>query len=71
MQLIKHTQPKMIISSEGKLIRSVDDVYIPEHTDKEGNLIPEKKPYYSTTIFVPDAITEEKMHELYVEEEIE
>ena len=70
MQLINHTQPKMIISSEGKMIRSVNDVYIPEHTNEEGSLIPEKKPYYSTTIFVPDTFTEEQMNELYVEEEI-
>lgn len=70
MQLISHTKPKMIISDVGKQIRSIDDVYVPEHVDEEGNLIPEKFPYYSTTIFVPDGFTEEQMNELYVEESI-
>ena len=71
MQLISHTKPKMIISDVGKQIRSVDDVYVPEHIDDEDHVIPEHFPYYATTIFVPDGFTEEKINELYVEEEIE
>ena len=72
MQLIKHTKPKMIISDEGKWIRDVNDVYVAEHIDEQtGELIPEKIPHYSTTIFVPDDFTEEQMNELYVEELIE
>ena len=71
MQLINWTKPKMIISDEGKQIRDKKDVYVPEHIDEEGNLIPEHFPYYSTTIFVPDNFTEEQMNELYVEETIE
>ena len=72
MQLIKHTKPKMIISDEGKWIRDVNDVYVAEHIDEQtGELIPEKIPYYSTTIFVPDDFTEEQMNELYIEETIE
>ena len=71
MQLISHTKPKMIISDVGKQIRSIDDVYVPEHIDDEGHVIPEHFPYYATTIFVPDNFTEEKINELYVEEEIE
>mgnify|MGYP003319823325 CR=1 FL=1 len=39
MILLKHTQPNMIIADEGKHIRSIDDVYVPEHTDEEGNPI--------------------------------
>ena len=71
MQLIYWTKPKMIISSEGKMIRSKNDIYIPAKYDEQGKLIePEHKPYYSTIIFVPDKITEEEMNELYVEEEI-
>ena len=71
MQLIYWTKPKMIVSSEGKWIRDVNDVYMAEHTDEQtGELIPEKTPHYSTTIFVPDNFTEEQMNELYVEEEI-
>ena len=71
MQLFTYTKPKMIVSSEGKWIRDVNDVYVAEHTDEQtGELIPEKIPHYSTTIFVPDSFTEEDMNELYVEEEI-
>ena len=72
MQLINWTKPKMIISDEGKWIRDVNDVYVAEHIDEQtGELIPEKIPHYSTTIFVPDNFTEEQMNELYVEETIE
>lgn len=71
MQLINWAKPKMIISDEGKWIRDKQDVYVPEHKDEEGNLIPEHFPHYSTTIFVPDDFTEEQMNELYVEETIE
>ena len=71
MQLINWTKPKMIISDEGKQIRDKQDVYVPEHKDEEGNIIPEHFPYYSTTIFVPDNFTEDMMNDLYIEETIE
>ena len=69
MQLINWTKPKMIISNEGQWIRDVNDVYVAEHIDEQtGELIPEKIPHYSTTIFVPDDFTTEMMNELYIEE---
>lgn len=71
MIFFNHTTPKMIVADEGKHIREKQDVYVPEHTDEEGNIVPEHIPYYTTTIFVPDVFTEEQMNELYVEEEIE
>ena len=71
MTLFTYTLPKMIVADEGKHIRDVNDVYVPEHTDEEGNIVPEHFPYYSTTKFVPDDFTEEQMYELYVEEPIE
>ena len=71
MILFNYTKPKMIVADEGKHIRDKKDVYVPEHKDEEGNLIPEHFPHYSTTIFVPDDFTEEQMNELYVEETIE
>ena len=61
MILFDYTRPKMIVADKGKHIRSVDDVYIPEHYDSEGNLVEEHTPYYSTTIFVPDEFTEEEI----------
>ena len=71
MQLIYWTEPKMIVSSEGKMIRSKNDIYSPAKYDEQGNLVePEHKPYYCTTIFVPDKITEEEMNELYIEEDV-
>lgn len=71
MTLFSYTKPKMIVADMGKHIRDKQDVYVPEHYDEEGNLVPEHFPYYSTTIFVPDNFTEEQMNELYVEETIE
>lgn len=70
MKLFTYTKPKMIVADEGKQIRVKNDVYVAEHIDEEGNLIPEHFPYYATTIFVPDNFTKEQMNELYVEEDI-
>jgi hypothetical protein len=70
MVLIKHIKPVMVIADEGKHIRSVNDVYVAEYTDENGNVIPEHFPHYSTVLFVPDLFTEEQMNELYVEEDI-
>lgn len=70
MKIYDYTKPRMLVADEGKHIRDKNDVYIPEHTDEEGNIIPEHIPYYSTTIYVPDNFTEEQMHELYVEKNI-
>ena len=71
MQLINWTKPKMIVSNEWKMIRSKNDIYSPAKYDEQGNLVePEHKPYYCTTIFVPDSFTEEEMNELYIEEDV-
>lgn len=70
MFLLKHTKPKMVVADEGKHIREVNDVYVPEHTDEEGNVVEEHIPYYTTVIFVPDSYTEAQMNEDYVEENI-
>ena len=65
------TQPKMIVADKGKHIRGINDVYVPEHIDEEGNVVEEHFPYYTTVIFVPDSYTEEQMNEEYIEESIE
>lgn len=71
MIFFNYTTPKMVVAEEGKHIRGVNDVYIPEHTDEEGNVVPEHIPYYTTTIFVPDSYTtEEQVKKDYVEENI-
>ena len=68
MYFFDYTNPKMIVADKGKHIRGKEDVYVAEHIDEDGNIVPEHFPYYSTTIFVPDTFTEEQMYELYVEE---
>lgn len=68
MKLFSYTKPKMIVADEGKHIRAINDVYVAEYTDENGELVPEHIPYYSTTIFVPDTFTENQMYELYIEE---
>lgn len=70
MKFFNYTKPKMIVADEGKYIRLKNDVYVAEHTDENGNLIEEHIPHYSTTIFVPDAFTEDQMYEQYIEEVI-
>ena len=71
MKLFSYTKPKMIVADEGKQIRAINDIYVAEYVDEEGNIVPEHFPYYATTIFVPDSFTEEQMNELYIEEIVE
>ena len=70
MTLFDYTDPCMIVADKGKTIRDKNDIYVPEHIDENGNLVPEHKPHYSTTWFVPPTFTEEMMNELYVEEDL-
>lgn len=71
MKAILYTKPKLLIAEENKMLRSINDVYVTEHTDEQGNLIPEHIPYYSSVIFLGDQINSlEECKELYVEEEI-
>lgn len=68
MHFFNYTQPKMIVAAEGMHIRAKNDVYVAKHKDKDGNLVEEHFPYYTTTIFVPDSYTKEDMEKDYVEE---
>lgn len=70
MVFYDYTHPKMIVAEKGKHIRARNDVYVAEHYDENGNIVPEHIPYYTTTIFVPDIYTEEKVNEDYIEEDI-
>lgn len=72
MKLINYTSPRLLLAEEGKHIKDINDVYIPEHEDEEGHIVPEHFPYYSTVIFPGVQIqTLEQAMELYVEEDIE
>lgn len=72
MRLINYTTPRLLVADEGKHIRDKNDVYIAEHKNDEGDLVPEHVPYFSTVIFPGAQIqTIEQAQELYTEEEIE
>lgn len=68
MTLFDYTKPKMIVADKGKKIRAKNDLGIEAYTDENGIEVPEQKPYYATTIFVPDNFTEEDMNNQYIEE---
>ena len=70
MQYFNYTKPKMLVADEGKVLRDINDVYIEEHIDENGNIIEEYFPYKTTTIFLADDITEEQAKKQYVEEDI-
>ena len=71
MQYIGYSKPKLLIADEGKMLRDINDVYVAEHYDEEGNLISEHKPYYSSVIFLGEQINSlEECKELYIEEEL-
>lgn len=72
MEIRTYGTKKILIADTNKHIRSINDVYIPEKRDKEGNIIEyESFPYYTSVIFLADNFDESKLNELYVEEEIE
>lgn len=71
MKVILHTTPKLLIADENKMLRDINDVYIPEHYDENGNFVEEHKPYYSSVIFLGVQITSlEQAQQLYVEENV-
>ena len=65
MEIRKYGNRKILIPNENKHIRSIDDV---TREDENGNII---EPYYASIIFLADNFDENKLNELYVEEEIE
>jgi len=69
MELIKRGDLRLLLADEGKHIRSVDDVYVPEHVDPEtGEIVPGHFPYYAEMIFLAEQIKEKDIPKLYVEE---
>ena len=65
MEIRKYGNKKILIADTNKHIRSIDDV---SREDENGNKI---EPYYASIIFLADNFDENKLNELYVEEEIE
>ena len=71
MTIINGEKLNTLKADEGMHLRNVNDVYIPEHNDGQGNVVPEHFPYYFEEVYLPLQITLEKAQELYVEEKIE
>ena len=69
MIVIKRSDLRLLLADEGKHIRSIDDVYVPEHEDEEGNIVPEHFPDYAEMIFLGKQVDETKLDEIYVEED--
>lgn len=65
MEIRNYGAKKILIADENCRIRSIDDV---SREDENGNKI---EPYYASIIFLADNFDENKLNELYVEEEIE
>lgn len=66
MEIRKYGNKKILIADENKHIRDIKDIYKPA-TETES----EHKPYYTSIIFLADNFDDNKLNELYVEEEIE
>ena len=65
MEIRTYRAKKILIADENKHIRDINDVYVPATETEE-----EHKPYYASIIFLADNFDENKLNELYVEEEI-
>lgn len=72
MEIRNYKNKKILIADSNKQIRDINDVYTPQITDEDGNIIKEEnKPYYASIIFLADNFDDSKLNELYVEENIE
>ena len=71
MQVITRGDLRLLLSDDGKHIRTINDVYVPEHTDETtGETIPEHNLYYFEMMFLGSQVDITKLDELYVEENI-
>ncbi len=64
MEIRKYGEKKILIADENCHIRSIDDI---TREDEKGNKI---EPYYASIILLADNFDENKLNELYVEEEL-
>lgn len=71
MQVITREDLRLLLSDEGKHIRTINDVYVAESFDENtGETIPEHNPYYFEMMFLGSQVDITKLDELYVEENI-
>lgn len=65
MEIRRYGKERVLIAENNKGIRAIDDVYTPATEENE-----EHFPYYSSVIFLADNFEEDKLNELYVEEDM-
>ena len=65
MEIRKYGNKKILIADNNKHIRDINDVYVPSTETEE-----EHKPYYASIIFLADNFDDNKLNELYIEEDI-
>ena len=71
MQVITRGDLRLLLSDEGKHIRTINDVYVAEYVDSiTGETIPEYNPHYFEMMFLGSQVDITKLDELYVEENI-
>lgn len=65
MEIRRYGNQRILIAENNKGIREIDDIYTPATEENE-----EHFPYYASIIFLADNFEEDKLNELYVEEDI-
>lgn len=65
MEIRKYGNKRILIADNNKGIREIDDVYQPVTQEHEEHL-----PYYASIIFLADNFEEDKLYEIYVEDDI-
>lgn len=67
MKIIEENNLKVLISKEGYLLKSREDVYKETYEDEFGNQIREHIPYFFEKAYIPESMTIEKAKEMYEE----
>lgn len=71
MQVITRGDLRLLLSDEGKHIRTINDIYVSESVDENtGEIVPEHNPSYFEMMFLGKQVDITKLDELYVEENI-
>ena len=65
MEIRRYGNQRILIADNNKGIRGIDDIYTPATEEHE-----EHFPYYASIIFLADNFEVNKLHELYIEEEL-
>lgn len=69
MKIIKNEHFNKVTASKGKYLRAVSDIYVAER-EEDGQKVAAHYPHYSELLYLPFALTEKQIKEMYVEEKI-